>query len=292
MAKLVHGTAYDGMLRFSLIDSKDIVQTSKEKHGLSYLPTVVLGRLITASGLVVPWLGERESITFVLSGDGPAGNVVAQSNFTGHVRGYITNTSFELEPNEIGKFDVRHAVGNGELTVVRDVGLKTPYVSKVPIISGEIAEDVAYYYTKSEQIPSAFALGVLMDTSGVVHAGGLAIQILDRNLPEDVISGIEKRLNGFSISHELEKASLEDIARYVIGDDGLLFEEKNVVFKCSCSREKAYEALKLFELDDLYELLAEGKAGITCKWCSESYEFGPDDIKHAIELKKSDSRQE
>lgn len=208
------------------------------------------------------------------------------------MRGYISNTNFELQPNEIGKFDVRQAVGNGELTVVRDVGLKTPYVSKVPIISGEIAEDVAYYYTKSEQIPSAFALGVLMDASGVVHAGGLAIQILDRNLPEDVISGIEKRLNGFSISHELEKASLEDIARYVIGDEGLLFEEKNVVFKCSCSREKAYEALKLFELGDLYELLAEGRAEITCKWCSERYEFGSDDIKDAIELKKSISKQE
>ncbi|HOJ95023.1 MAG TPA: Hsp33 family molecular chaperone HslO, partial [Fervidobacterium nodosum] len=180
MGRLIYGTAYDGMIRFSLIDSKDIVSELRERHKLSYLPTVVLGRLTTAAGLVIPWLSEKETITFVISGNGPAGNVVSQSSAKGTVRGYITNKDFELEPNEIGKFDVKNAIGQGELTVVRDVGLRTPYVSKVPLISGEIAEDVAYYYTKSEQIPSAFALGVLMDQNGVLTSGGLAVQILDK----------------------------------------------------------------------------------------------------------------
>ncbi|QAV33729.1 molecular chaperone Hsp33 [Fervidobacterium changbaicum] len=292
MARLIYGTAYDGMIRFSVTDSKDVVQELRERHKLSYLPTVVLGRLISASMLVIPWLGERETITFVISGNGPAGTVVAQSTWKGTVRGYITNTSFELERNEFGKFDVKSAIGGGDLTVVRDVGLKTPFVSKVPIVSGEIAEDVAYYYTKSEQIPSAFALGVLMDKEGVAKAGGLAVQILDRSIPEQVISGIEGRLNSFAITNFLGEKSLEEIAKHVLGTEKLLLEEMNVVFQCLCSREKAFESLKVLDLSDLDEMLGEGKAEVTCKWCSTTYTFGPDEIKMAIEEKKKIESQE
>jgi molecular chaperone Hsp33 len=286
MARLIYGTAYRGMIRFSITDSKDVVHELRERHKLSYLPTVVLGRLVTASILVIPWLGERETITFVISSTGPAGNVVAQSTWKGTVRGYITNTKFELEKNEFGKFDVKGAVGGGDLTVVRDVGLKTPLVSKVPIVSGEIAEDIAYYYTKSEQIPSAFALGVLMDKDGVAKAGGLAIQILDKSISEEIVSGIEKRLNGFAITSYLEEKSLEDIAKYVLGTEELLVEEMNVVFKCLCSREDAFESLKVLDLSDLDEMLGEGKAEVTCKWCSTTYTFEPEEIKVVIEEKK------
>jgi len=172
------------------------------------------------------------------------------------------------------------------LTVVRDVGLKTPLVSKVPIVSGEIAEDIAYYYTKSEQIPSAFALGVLMDKDGVAKAGGLAIQILDKSISEEIVSGIEKRLNGFAITSHLGEKTLEDITKYVLGTEELLFEEMNVIFQCLCSREKAFESLKVLELSDLDEMLGEGKAEVTCKWCSTTYTFGPEEIKVVIEEKK------
>ncbi|WP_448374880.1 Hsp33 family molecular chaperone HslO [Fervidobacterium sp.] len=288
MARLLYGTAFNGMLRFSLINSKDIVEQLRGRHSLSYLPTVVLGRLSTAAALVVPWLAEKESITFVINGDGPAGTVVAQSHADGSVRGYITNPTFELEPNEFGKFDVKRAVGNGDLTVVRDVGLKTPFVAKVPLVSGEIAEDVAYYYTKSEQLPSAFALGVLMDSSGVAKSGGLAIQILDRSISEDVISNIEKRLSVFSITNFIDEMSLEEIARFVLGTQEIIFEEMEAVFRCNCSREKAYASLRILELDDLYELLGEEKAEVTCKWCSSRYLFDSDEIRSLIEEKKSD----
>ncbi len=286
MARLIYGTAYDGMLRFSVTNSKDVVQELRDRHRLSYLPTVTLGRLVTAAILVVPWLDGRESITFVLSGDGPAGNVVSQSHGDGSVRGYITNTNFELEPNEYGKFDVKRAIGNGDLTVVRDVGLKTPFVSKVPIVSGEIAEDIAYYYNKSEQIPSAFALGVLMNSLGVAKAGGLAIQILDRSLSEEIISNIENRLAVFSITNFIGEMTLEEIARFALGTHEFVFNEADVVFKCNCSREKAYESLKVFEIEDLYELLAEGKAEVTCKWCSAKYSFASEEIQKVIEEKK------
>ncbi|KAF2962137.1 Hsp33 family molecular chaperone HslO [Fervidobacterium sp. 2310opik-2] len=289
MGRLIYGTAYDGMIRFSLIDSKDIVSELRERHKLSYLPTVVLGRLTTAAGLVIPWLSEKETITFVISGNGPAGNVVSQSSAKGTVRGYITNKDFELEPNEIGKFDVKNAIGQGELTVVRDVGLRTPYVSKVPLISGEIAEDVAYYYTKSEQIPSAFALGVLMEKNGVLTSGGLAVQILDRHLPNEVIIKIESNLKNFSMTHYLfDNIPLEEIASYVLGVNKLIYEETNVVFKCNCSKEKAFESIMILELEDLYELLSEEKAEVTCKWCGLVYLFDKEDIEKAIELKKKE----
>lgn len=286
MGKLIFGTAYDGMLRFSAIDSLDIVNELRERHKLSYLPTVVLGRLVTAGSLVIPWLSEKEVITFVISSSGPAGSVVSQASGNGTVRGYITNTQFELEPNLIGKFDVKSAIGNGNLTVVRDVGLKTPYISKVPIVSGEIAEDVAYYYTKSEQIPSAFALGVLMDSTGVISAGGLAIQILDRNLPQHVIEKIESNLRNFSITSSLKSNTLEEIISFVLNASDLMFEKMNVVFKCNCSREKAYESLKVLDIDDIYELIAEGKAEITCKWCNSVYIFEKEELQKMLDKKK------
>lgn len=285
MGKLIFGTAYNGMLRFSATDSRDIVIELRERHKLSYLPTVVLGRLATASSLVIPWLSEKEVITFVISSNGPAGNVVSQASGKGTVRGYISNTQFELEPNLIGKFDVKSAIGNGDLTVVRDVGLKTPYISKVPIVSGEIAEDIAYYYTKSEQVPSAFALGVLMDSNGVINAGGLAVQILDKNLPQEVIEKIESKLSNFSMTSSLKNNTLEEIVSFVLDAKDLIFEEMNVIFKCNCSREKAYESLKVLDIDDIYELVAEGKAEITCKWCNSVYVFEKDELQKILEEK-------
>ncbi|MEN3041755.1 MAG: Hsp33 family molecular chaperone HslO [Fervidobacterium sp.] len=286
MGRLIFGTAYEGMLRLSAIDSRDIVDDLRNRHKLGYLPTVVLGRLVTASSLVIPWLSEKEVITFLISSTGPAGNVASQANAKGKVRGYISNTNFELEPNSLGKFDVKNAIGKGELTVVRDIGLRYPYVSKVPIISGEIAEDIAYYYTRSEQLPSAFALGVLMDKNGVVSAGGIAVQILDKNLSYSIVEKIEERLKDFSVSSMMKNNSLEDIVRFVLNTDAILFEEMNVVFGCNCSRQKAFESLKVLDISDIYELIAEAKAEITCKWCGNQYVFEKDELQKIFEDKR------
>lgn len=285
MGRMLYGTAYNGFVRFSIIDSKDIVEEVRSRHFLSYLPTVVLGRLITASSLLIPWLSEKETITFIITSDGPAESVVAQSTSSGTVRGYIRNTNFELEPNSFGKFDVKKAIGNGELTVVRDAGLKVPYVSKVPIISGEIAEDVAYYYTKSEQIPTAFALGVLMNSQGILKAGGLTIQILSNKLSESIIQEIEDRLKNFSITSEMKNMNLEGIAKYILGDENMIFEEMNVEFRCNCNRQRALEALKLLDFEELLEMKKEGKAEIVCKWCNTQYTFDALEIQSAINEK-------
>lgn len=278
MGKIVYGTAYAGKLRFSLLDGTDFVDFARKQHGLSYLPTVVLGRLLVAAGLVCPWLSEKETITFVLSGDGPAGSVSAQASSEFTVRGYITNKQFELERNELGKFDVRSAVGNGSLTVVRDVGLRNPMISKVPIVSGEIAEDVAYYFTVSEQIPSAFALGVLMNKDGVIRAGGVAIQVLDRSIDEDILKKIENKMRGFSITSSLHSSTLEELAAWLLGTNELITENSNVIFHCGCSKDKARDALLVLSKDDLLGLIAEGKAEVTCKWCSSVYIFEKDEL--------------
>ncbi len=281
MSKLFYGTAFNGKVRFSVINSIDIVNIAREKHNLSYLPTVVLGRLLTGSALTVPWLSEKETITFVLFGDGPVGAVSAQATYNGHIRGYVTNTKVELPLNELHKFDVAKAVGKGDLTVVRDVGLKTPFVSKVPIISGEIAEDLSYYYAKSEQIPTAIALGVLMDKDGLKSSGGLAIQILDKILEEDKIQQIEQKVSGLSISDFFTKFTELDLINYLFAPD-YLYETTDVVFKCACSREKAFESLRVLPREDIDELIAEGKAEVTCKWCSTKYEFGEDELQKLL----------
>ncbi|HOH53244.1 MAG TPA: Hsp33 family molecular chaperone HslO [Fervidobacterium sp.] len=287
MGKLLYGTAYDGKVRFSAIDSKDLVMEARERHKLSYLPSVVLGRLITGAALTVPWLGEGETITFIISGDGPAGNVTAQASSEGTVRGYISNTSFELKPNSFGKFDVKGAVGKGDLTVVRDIGLKTPYTSKVPLISGEIAEDIAYYYTKSEQIPSAFAIGVLMDQHGIEEAGGVAVQILDRTISSEVLDSLERNFTHLSITTLMKEKSMEDILTYLLATNDILYETMDVVFKCNCSKEKALQSLNVLSLDDLVHLIGEGGAEVTCNWCSSKYYFSKEEVENVLHVKQS-----
>lgn len=283
MGKLIYGTAYGGALRFSVLDSSDVVSKARDVHGLSYLPTVVLGRLLTVVGLLSPWLSERESITIVLSGDGPAGTVTAQAHSSSFVRGYITNREFELPKNELGKFDVSAAVGRGELTVVRDLGLRSPFISKVPIVSGEIAQDVAYYFTVSEQVPSAFAVGVLMNATGVVRAGGLAVQVLDNSLDGSILLSVEERLQGFSFTAVQGSDPLEKIISNVLGDAEIILAEGWVEFGCNCTREKASNALLVLGRDDLLELLAEGHAEVTCKWCSKVYSFDQNEIRKLLD---------
>ncbi|MGB9693773.1 MAG: Hsp33 family molecular chaperone HslO, partial [Fervidobacterium sp.] len=184
------------------------------------------------------------------------------------------------------------AIGEGDLTVVRDVGLRTPYISKVPLVSGEIAEDIAYYYTKSEQIPSAFALGVLMDQNGVISAGGLSVQVLDRNIDPVVIAKLEENLRDLSVSSLFTHMRLEEIASYVLSTDNMIYEEMDVIFKCNCNNEKAAESLSVLDLSELYKLYEEGKAEVTCKWCNTLYVFEKTDILKVIENKKRKVQEE
>ncbi|MCD6449703.1 MAG: Hsp33 family molecular chaperone HslO, partial [Thermotogaceae bacterium] len=171
---MVYGYAFDGKLRFSVARTKSLVEEARLRHNLSPIVTVALGRLLTGASLTTPWLAETEVITFAIESNGPIGRIVAQArNFT--VRGYVSNPVVETVIKD-RKFDLSSVIGGGSLDIVRDLGLKTPYTSQVPLQTGEIAEDIAYYYAKSEQLPTAISLGVKIGKAGVIQAGGFALQ--------------------------------------------------------------------------------------------------------------------
>lgn len=289
---LRHGTAFNALIRFSIVDSTEIVEELRKRHELSPLPAVALGRLITGVSLMVPWLSEKEKLTYVVEGTGLLKIIAAQAKSNGDVRGYVSPPVLENILNKQGKFDLKTAIGNGTLKVIRDLGLKTPYVTPVPLQSGEIAEDLAYYFTVSEQIPSAVALGVLVDKNGIKKAGGIIIQILDRNLDPKIIERIEKRFKEITpLTSFLLKHRPFDAAKYIFEDSIEEILEKEIKFKCDCSKEKVYESLKVLTKEDLDFLLNQEKAEVVCKWCNTKYYFTKEEIER-VKNEKSEERNE
>ncbi|MBB6062553.1 molecular chaperone Hsp33 [Thermosipho japonicus] len=284
---LKNGIVYKALVRFSVIDSTQIVRTATEKHGLSPISAVALGRLLTGAALMIPWLSEKETLTYIIEGSNQIKYIASQAKSDGTVRGYVIPKIVETMTNELGKFDLKKAIGRGTLKVVRDLNLKTPYVTPVELVSGEIAEDLAHYFAVSEQLPTAIALGVLVDKNGIKKAGGIVIQILDKNLPESDILEIEKKFKEVTpISKFLENNTVEDAVKHIFGDKIEKIEERKVEFKCNCSYQKAVESLKLLKVDELKEMLNEGKAEVECKWCSTKYYIEKEDIEKILEEKE------
>ncbi|WP_114702173.1 Hsp33 family molecular chaperone HslO [Thermosipho africanus] len=284
---LKNGIAYKALVRFSVIDSTQIVRTATEKHRLSPISAVALGRLLTGAALMIPWLSEKETLTYIIEGSNQIKYIASQAKSDGTVRGYVIPKIVETMTNELGKFDLKKAIGRGTLKVVKDLNLKTPYVTPVELVSGEIAEDLAHYFAVSEQLPTAIALGVLVDKNGIKKAGGIVIQILDKNLPESDILEIEKKFKEITpISNFLENNTVEDVVKHIFGDKIEKIEEREVEFKCNCSYQKAVESLKLLKVDELKEMLNEGKAEVECKWCSTKYYIEKEDIEKILEEKE------
>ncbi|MBO8160884.1 MAG: Hsp33 family molecular chaperone HslO [Thermosipho sp. (in: Bacteria)] len=286
---LKHGISYNALVRFSVIDSTEIVEEARKKHDLSPLPAVALGRLLTGAALMTPWLSEKERLTYIIEGKGALKHIAAQAKFDGSVRGYVTPKILDFPLNNLGKFDLKGAIGGGTLRVVRDLGLKTPYVTPIPLQSGEIAEDLTYYFTVSEQIPSAIALGVLVDKNGIKKAGGIIIQILDKGLDPKIISELEKKFKEITpITDFLSKNKPLDAVNHIFGNAVEEILEKEIKFKCDCSREKAYESLKVLTKEDIDYLLNEEKAEVECKWCGTKYYFSSEELKRIKKEKLED----
>ncbi len=283
MDRLIYGHAFDGKLRFSAASMKNTVEQARLRHTLSPIATAALGRALIGAALAIPWLAETEVLTIDIEAKGPIKRIVAQSrgNFT--VRGYVSNPLVEDRVKD-GKFDVAAIVGGGVLRVVRDLGLKTPHTSQVPIRSGEIAQDLAYYYTVSEQLPTAMALGVLVGRSGVISAGGYALQVIDRSLSEDVLNELERRVTetGAVTKHLSEGETIVDVLYELLGNELGHYEENEVSYECQCTREKAKESLMVLNIQDLQEMIKEGEAEVTCKWCGKRYYFGEDEIREVL----------
>lgn len=284
MGKLVRMISNDGTLTVMAVDTTDIINRMEQIHHTSAVTSAALGRLLTAASLMGAVLkGRDDSITLRINGDGPAGVVIAVSDNEGNVRGYVENPVVEIPLNLKGKLDVAGAVGkNGTLTVMKDLGLKEPYIGQIPIISGEIAEDITSYYATSEQTPTVCALGVLVNPDlSIKAAGGFIIQLLPTAM-DDTISLVEESIEGIpSVTQMLTSGlSPEDICRRVLGKFELEYlDGSEPEYRCNCSRQRVEKALISTGKQALEEMAEDDGTEVCCHFCEKKYKFSSADIK-------------
>ncbi len=285
MNRVIQAGFANNRVRVVAVDSTDMTTHIQKIHDLYPMSTVIMGRVATASVLLGNWISEKEKVSIFFDGDGPAGEVVARSDNNLNVKAYIKNKKIESIIKENGHFNVQKAIGKGELHVIRDMELKSPVTSNVEIISGEVAEDIAYYMNQVEQIPSAVSLGVLLDKDGVRASGGVMLQVLDQSMLEDELINFEKRFMSLpSISNYLDEGNdIKDLIN-IFGEADYI-EEKIAQYKCDCSHEKVKNSLINFDEEELKEMKKEGTVEVKCEWCSKKYTIDEKDIDEIIEGK-------
>lgn len=288
MSELVRMISTDGTLTVIAVDSTDIIRRMEWIHRTSAVTSAALGRLLTAASMMGAVLkGKDNSITLRLNGGGPAGSVIAVSDSEGNVRGYVANPIVEIPLNEKGKLDVAGAVGKeGTLTVVKDLGMNEPYVGQVPIVTGEIAEDITSYFAISEQLPSVCALGVLVNPDLTIQAaGGFIIQLLPTAM-DDTIDKVEECIKDIlPVTQMLTSGmSAEDICRSVLkGFDLEILDTSNPEYRCNCSRERVSKALLTIGKEGLFEMAQDKKTEVSCHFCEKKYRFNQKEILELAE---------
>ena len=270
-------------LRLLTITAKDLVQEAQTRHDTWSASSAVLGRTLLAGVLLAgAELTDKEELTIRLLGNGPVGPtiVTAKSDLT--VKGYVKNPHIALPPKENGHIDVKKAVGEGWLEVTKDLGLKEPYTGQVPIVSGEIAEDIAYYLTKSEQIPSAVGLSVFVNPNNTIgEASGFMLQALP-GASDSLITKTIERINKLPALSSAFLAGLtpEKLAAMILGDDCKILEKDEVAFKCDCSKEKYGKILATMKKSQLETMINEDHgAELTCSFCGNKYHYTEDELK-------------
>lgn len=291
---LVKGLAFNGNIRAYAARTSETVGEAQRRHNTWPTVTAALGRSMTAGVMMGAMMNSDDKITIKIEGDGPAGLILIDANGKGEVRGYVKNPQVHFDLNEVGKLDVRRAVGTaGAITIVKDLGLREMFTGQTPIVSGEIAEDFTYYFATSEQVPSSVGLGVLVNTdNSVLASGGFIIQVLP-GCDDEVITEIERRLSSIEpISKMIEKGyTPEQILEAVLGKENVKFlETMPVQFKCQCSKERFGAAIKSLGIQDLQEMIDEdGGAEAVCHFCLEKYQFTDTELEGFINEIKTEN---
>ena len=276
-------------LRLLTITAKGVVAEAQQRHDTWSASSAVLGRALLGTLLLAgAELTDKEELTVRLSGNGPVGPTVVTAKADLTVKGYVKNPHIALPPKEDGHINVKKAVGQGWLEVTKDLGLKEPYTGQVPIVSGEIAEDFAYYLTKSEQIPSAVGLSVFVNPNNTIGAaGGFMLQALpgaSDTLIDQTIERI-KKLPQLS-SAFLDGMTPEDLAKKILGDDCKIFDPEEVAYKCDCSKEKYAKILETLKSSQLKEMIEQDHgAELTCNFCGNKYHYSEDELKNILAKK-------
>lgn len=291
MDRIIRATAGDGFIKMAIVNARDTVQKACSIHGCAPTASAALGRTLCAASIMGEMMKEDEAtLTIRISGGGPLGSIVAVSDSSGCVRGYVQNPSVDLPLRSDGKLDVGAAVGReGLLTVSRDIGLKEPYIGSTELVSGEIAEDVTSYLLESEQVPSACALGVLVDTDmSIKAAGGFIVQLMP-GAPEELITKLEDNIFYMDqLTTILSEDGDEEIINQVLkGFEHHIVGESEICYRCYCSKERVEDALRCIDSSELQEMIAEDKpVELSCQFCDACYQFKPLDLQGILDSKK------
>ena len=281
---IVRATAAGAAIRAFAITSRDLVETARQDHNTSPIMTAALGRLLSGGAMMGTMLkGEKDLLTLQIQCSGPARGLTVTADANGHVKGFVNNPIVELPPNKDGHLNVGGALDLGILSVIKDMGLKEPYSGQCELKTGEIAEDLTYYFATSEQIPSAVGLGVLVDKDqSVKQAGGFIIQLMPFT-PDEVVDRLEKKIQQIdSVTQMLDRGlTPEQILDEILGEFGLEITEKmDTRFHCDCSKERVSRALSTLSKKDLDGIIADGEdIEVKCQFCNTAYKFTVDELK-------------
>ena len=281
---MIRATAAEGQIRAFAATTRDMVENAKNAHNTSPVATAALGRLMTAAAMMGADLkGEKDLLTLRIEGSGPLGGLLVTANGHGDVKGYAFNPDVMLPPNAQGKLDVGGSLDLGVLSVIKDIGLKEPYVGQTQLITGEIAEDLTYYFATSEQVPSAVGLGVLVNPDrSVRQAGGFIIQLMPFT-PDVVVDRLEKKITEIaSVTEMLEDGKTpEEILELILGEFGLEINDTvDAAFQCDCSKERVSRAIATLSRKDLDDIVSDGESiEVKCQFCNKAYHFDIDELK-------------
>lgn len=281
---IVRATAADSQIRAFAITSREMVEEARRDHGTSPVITAALGRLLSGAAMMGSMMkGEKDLLTVQIQCSGPVKGLTVTANTKGEVKGFAMVPDVELPLNDKGKLDVGGALGLGVMSVIKDMGLKEPYVGQIALQTGEIAEDLTYYFATSEQVPSAVGLGVLVDTDlSVRQAGGFIIQLMPFT-SDEVVERLEKKITEIaSVTEMMEKGMTpEMILEEILGEFGVEITEKLPTgFVCDCSKERVSRAIATLSKKDLNDIIGDGESiEVKCQFCNKAYEFTIDELK-------------